>query len=132
MTDPITVGALVAGALGAGAAKAGKAVLGQAAKDAYERLKAAAPAALGAAVGRLEKKPDSDDLAAVVAEDVDAQPADVQAELRALAEALRAALDAEGRAGTVDNRVTVIAAHGGMAAGRDLNIGSIGASPGKS
>jgi ABC-type nitrate/sulfonate/bicarbonate transport system substrate-binding protein len=80
-------------------------------------------------VGRLETKPDSEDLAAVVREDVEAQPAEVQAELRALAEALKAALAAEGRAGTVDNRITVIASGANsIAAGRDVNIGSL---PGK-
>ena len=99
MPDPITIGSLVAAALAAGAAEAGKAVLGQAAKDAYDKLKSAAARVLGAAVGRLEKKPESDDLAAVIADDVAAQPAEVQAELRALAEALKAALAAEGRAG---------------------------------
>ena len=130
MPDPITIGSLVAAALAAGAAEAGKAVLGQAAKDAYDKLKSAAARVLGAAVGRLEKKPESDDLAAVVADDVAAQPAEVQAELRALAEALKAALAAEGRAGTIDNRITVIASGAdAIAAGRDVNIGSM---PGKS
>ena len=93
---------------------------------------AAAARLLGSAATRLENKPESEDLAGVVADDVAAQPAEVQAELRALAEALRSALAAEGRASSIDNRITVIASGAGaMAAGRDLNIGSIGTSPGK-
>ena len=80
----------------------------------------------------LERKPESDDLAGRHRRGVAAQPAQVQAELAPLAEALRAALAAEGRAGSIDNRITVIASGAGaMAAGRDLNIGSIGTSPGK-
>jgi hypothetical protein len=125
MPEPITVtvGALVAGALSAGATEAGKAVLGQAAKDAYAALRSAAARVLGSAVARLETKPESEDLAAVVREDVEAQPAEVQAELLALAEALKAALAAEGRAGTIDNRITVIASGANsIAAGRDANV----------
>lgn len=122
MPDPITVGALVAAALAAGAAEAGKAVLGQAARDAYDRLKAAAAGFLGPALGMLEKNPESDDLAAGVAEAVDGQPDPVRAELRRLAEELRAALTAEGRGATVDNRITVIATHGSIAAGHTVNV----------
>lgn len=130
MPDPITIGALVAGALGAGAAEAGKAVLGEVARDAYEKLKSATGAILGPALAMFEKKPDSDDLAAGVADAVAAQPAQVQAELGQLAEALRAALVAEGRAGSIDNRITVIAlGAGALAAGRDLHVGSIGTPP---
>jgi hypothetical protein len=77
---------------------------------------------LGPAAGWLEKKPASDDIAAGVAEEVAAQPDAVRAELAALAAALKAALAAEGRAGAIDNRVTVIATYGGMAAGRDMHV----------
>jgi hypothetical protein len=126
MPDPITVGALVAAALAAGATEAGKAVLGQAARDAYAALASAATRVVGPMAASLAGKPESTDLAAV-----NAQPADIQSELRSLAEALKAALPAEGRA-SIDNRVTVIASGAGaMAAGRDLNIGSIGSPPGK-
>ena len=121
MPDPITVGALVAAALGAGAAEAGKAVLGQAARDAYDKLKSAAGAVLGPALAMFEKKPDSDDLAAGIAEAVAAQPAQVQAELGQLAEAVRAALAAEGRAASIDNRITVIASGAGTIAAGHLN-----------
>lgn len=122
MTDPITIGSLVAAAIAAGAAEAGKAVLGQAARDAYDTLKAAASRLLGPAVGMLEAKPDSDDLAAGIAAEVDRQEEAARAELRQLAEELRAAFAAEGRAASVDNRVTVIATHHGIAAGRDVNV----------
>jgi hypothetical protein len=129
MPDPITTGSLVATMLAAGAAEAGKAALGQAARDAYAALKSAAARVLGPAAGWLEKKPASDDIAAGVAEEVAAQPEAVRAELAALAEALKAALAAEGRAGTIDNRITVIASGANaIAAGRDVNIGAL---PGK-
>ena len=130
MPDPITAGSLVAAMLAAGAAEAGKAVLGPAARDAYGALKAAAARVLGPALGWLEKKPESDDLAAGIAEEVARQPEPVRAELAALAEALKSALAAEGRAGSIDNRITVIASGANsIAAGRDVNIGSL---PGKS
>jgi hypothetical protein len=122
MPEPVTAGALVAAALAAGASEAGKAALGAVARDAYEALKTAASRLLGPALTMLEKKPDSDDLAAGVAETVDAAPAPDREALRALAETLRETLAAEGRGATIDNRVTVIATHGSMAAGRDLNV----------
>jgi hypothetical protein len=123
MPDPITIGSLVAAALAAGAAEAGKAALGAAAKDAYDKLTSAAARVLGPALAMLEKKPESDDLAAGVAEAVASQPEPVRDELAALAGALKAALAAEGRAATIDNSVTVIAsgAHA-IAAGRDANV----------
>jgi hypothetical protein len=123
MPDPITTGSLVAAMIAAGAAEAGKAALGQTARDAYDALKSAAARVLGPALGWLEKQPASDDIAAGVADEIANQPAEVQAELRALAEALKAALAAEGRAGTIDNRVTVIASGANsIAAGRDANV----------
>jgi hypothetical protein len=122
MPEPVTAGALVAAALAAGASEAGKAALGGVAKDAYEALKTAAARLLGPALAMLEKKPDSDDLAAGVAETVDAAPAPDREALRTLAETLRETLAAEGRGASIDNRVTVIATHGSMAAGRDLNV----------
>jgi hypothetical protein len=122
MSDPITIGSLVAAALGAGAAEVGKAVLGQPVRDAYEALRAAASRVIGPAVAQLETKPDSNNRAGVVAELVEEQPEPVQAELRQLAEALRAALASEGRSASIDNRITVIATHGGIAAGRDVNV----------
>lgn len=121
ITDPVTVGSIVAGAIAAGATEAGKAVLGQAARDAYAKLTSAAARILGPAVGWLEKKPESDDIAVSVAEEVDQQDAAVQVELRRLAEDLRAELSPEGRA-TIDNRITVIATHGSIAAGHVVNV----------
>jgi hypothetical protein len=125
MADPITIGGLVAAALAAGAVEAGKGVLGAAAKDAYEALKGAAHRLIGGAVDELEKKPESNSRAGVVAEEVDEAPGAVQAELRQLAEALREALTAEGKGATIDNRITVIATGGSVAAGRDVNIGAM-------
>ncbi len=125
MAEPITIGALVAAALAAGAVEAGKGVLGAAAKDAYAGLKALAARVLGPAAEQLEAKPESDNRAGVVAELVEEQPAEVQESLRALAEALRGALAAEGRGATIDNRITVIATGGSVAAGRDVNIGAM-------
>ena len=125
MPDPITIGSLVAAALAAGAAEAGKAVLGGAAKHAYEALASAASRALGPVVGLLVKKPEAESHAVVVAELVEDQPPEVQAELKQLAEALRAALTTEGRGATIDNRMTVIATHNSIAAGGNVTIGAI-------
>ena len=97
MPDPITVGSLVAAALAAGAAEAGKAALGAAAKDAYAKLKSAGSRLLGSAVAQLEAKPDSGNRIGTVAELVDEQPDLAKTELRELADALRKALEAEGR-----------------------------------
>lgn len=125
MADPITIGGLVAAALAAGAVEAGKGVLGTAAKDAYEALKGAAQRLIGAPAEALEGKPASDARASVLAEEVDEAPEVVQAELRQLAEALREAMTAEGKGAAIDNRITVIATGGSVAAGRDVNIGAM-------
>jgi hypothetical protein len=122
MPEPLTVGSLVAAALAAGATEAGKGLLGGVANDAYEKLKSVAGRVLGSSVTQLEAKPDSNNRAGVVAELVEEQPEPTQAELRQLAEGLREALAAEGLGATIDQRITVIATHGGVAAGRDVNI----------
>lgn len=98
MPDPVTAGALVAAALAAGAAEMGKAALGEATRDAYARLKSLAARLFGPAADQLEARPDSGDRAAVVAELVEEQPEPMRAELRTLADAVRSALEAEGRA----------------------------------
>jgi hypothetical protein len=97
MPDPITVGSLVATALAAGATEAGKAALGAAAKDAYEKLRSAASRLFGSTVEQLVEKPESKNRIGTVAELVDEQPDAARAELRDLADALRNALEAEGR-----------------------------------
>jgi hypothetical protein len=58
----------------------------------------------------------------VVAELVEEQSPETRAELRRLAEAFRAALANEGRGDLIDNRITVIADRGSIAAGRDVHI----------
>jgi hypothetical protein len=123
MVEPVTTGALVAGALAAGAGALAKGFLGEMAKDAYQKLKTMLAPAAATDVDRIEKKPESVAHATVLAEAVDELPEAERASLRALADALRAALAAEGHGATVDNRITVIATHGGMAAGRDQYIG---------
>lgn len=123
MPDPVTLGALVAAALSAGAIEAGKAVLGATAKDCYEQLKMLASHLLGPSVSDLEARPESSARLGVVAEMVEEQAPPDQARLKALAEALRTALAAEGRGATIDNRITVIASGAGaIAAGRDVNL----------
>lgn len=124
MADPITLGSLIAAALAAGASEAGKAALGAAAMDAYQALKAAAGRLLGPAAEQLEARPDSEHRAGVVAELVDELPDPDRHALGQLAEALRAALAAEGRGATIDNSVTVTASGAGaIAAGRDVTVG---------
>lgn len=97
MADLVTVGSLVAAALSAGAIEAGKVTLGGAAKDAYEKLRSAVSRLFGPAVAQLEEKPGSEPRKSVVAELVDEQPEVAKAELGDLADALRKALEAEGR-----------------------------------
>ena len=130
MPEPITTGALVAAALSAGAGALGKEVVGAAVKDAYAALKAAVGRWAAPNVEQLEAKPDSDARAGVLAELVDEQPEAARTEVRALAEALRDALVAEGRGAVVDNRITVIADRGSIAAGRDVNLGALPPKPG--
>lgn len=101
MADPISIGALVVAALAVGATEAAKKVLPTAAADAYQALKSTALRLIGSDVEKLEANPDSEPRQAVIAELVEEQPAEAQAELHALAEALRDALKAEGRGDSV-------------------------------
>lgn len=101
MPDPVTIGALVAAALSAGAVEIGKTALGGPAKDAYEGLKAMVARWAGPDVAALETTArdgkSTGRREAVVAEIVDERPEAERAEVRALAEALSNALEAEGR-----------------------------------
>jgi hypothetical protein len=103
--DPITIGTLAAAALSAGAGEAGKAVLGQAAKDAYASLKALVAGWAAPDVAELETRArdgaSTKNREAVLAEAIDARPEPERAEARTLAEALSAALTAEGRGGAL-------------------------------
>jgi hypothetical protein len=122
--DPITIGALAAAALSAGAGEAGKAVLGQAARDAYDSLKAlvarwAAPD-VTALETRAQEGGDTRNRQAVLAEAIDARPEPDREEARTLAEALSAALTAEGRGAAL---ATVV---NNFHAGRDQYVAQSG------
>lgn len=125
MAEPVTIGTLAAAALASGAAALGKEALGAAAKDAYAALKAALLPASPTNVEKLEADPEAEHRSVSVAEDVDDLDTDTQAKIKALAEALRSALAADGQAASIDNRITVIADRHSVAAGRDVNISSL-------
>ena len=113
MTDPITLGALVATALAAGATEAGKAALGAAAMDAYMALHSAAIRILGEPAERLMEKPDSEHRAGYVAEIVDKNSEAERDELHRLADVLRGALTAEGRGDALMTMFNQFNAYGG-------------------
>ncbi len=120
MVEPVSTGALVASALSVGAAAFAKGMLSEAAKDAYGKLKNAIAGWAGENVNQLEQK-QSPAREAVLAEIVDEREEIEKQDLTALARALIATLDEKERT-QVESRVTVIATHGGMAAGRDLTF----------
>lgn len=124
MPDPVTVGALVAATLSSAATAIGKDVVGDAVKGAYQSLKSAIAGWAGDDVAKLEAKPDSTARAEVIAETVDELPPETRAKVEALARALRDAMAKDGQGASVDNRITVIADRGSIAAGRDVNIGA--------
>ena len=119
--EPVTTGALVAGALSAAAATLAKGMLGEAAKDAYKKLKDRISAWVGHDVESLEKDPESTAREAVIAESVDRRDNGEKQDLSVLAQKLISSLGDEGKA-AAGTRITVIAKHGGMAAGRDQTI----------
>ncbi len=92
MTDPVTIGALVASALATAAPEVVKSAVGEAAKDAYKALKKKLWPSAAAEVTTLEAAPSSKGKQLAVAEIIDARPQDEQQALRALAEALLAKL----------------------------------------
>ena len=94
-----TVGTLVASALGMAGEAIVKGAVGEAVKDSYKALKGKIAHWAGHDVEALEKAPTSAARQAVVAEIIDAQPADDLAAVRALAERLIAALKATGSTG---------------------------------
>jgi hypothetical protein len=96
MTDPITIGALVASALGLAGEAILKGAVGEAVKDSYRALKDKISSWAGNDVEALEKTPTSAARQAVVAEIVDAQPVEEVTHARALAEQLIAALESGG------------------------------------
>ncbi|MEA2840867.1 MAG: hypothetical protein QOF41_2197 [Methylobacteriaceae bacterium] len=88
MSDPVTIGGLAALALSMGAQAALKGVVGEAAKTAYNTLKAKVSAWAGSDVQALEKTPGSKARQDVVAEAIDQQPPDDQQGVRELAKVL--------------------------------------------
>jgi hypothetical protein len=100
MTDPVTIGMLAASALTMASDEAFKGFAGEAVKDAYKALKEKISNWAGADVEALEKAPASTARQSVVAEAVDDQPADEQASVKSLVDALVAALKSEaGKSG---------------------------------
>ncbi len=88
----MTIGALTASALSMTAEAGLKSVVGEAVKDAYQGLKSLVGQWASADVEALEKTPGSIGRKQMVAELVDERPVEDQAEARALAERLIAAL----------------------------------------
>ncbi len=95
MPDPVTIGALAATALSMAGGEALKGFVGETAKDAYKKLKEFVAHWAGADVEALEKTPSSATRQAVIAEVIDAQPADELGRVKVLALALVAALKSQ-------------------------------------
>ena len=109
MSDPITVGALVAGALGMVAEALLKGSVGEAAKDAYKGLKEKVSHWASADVAELEKAPKSIPRKAVIAEIIDSQSPEDQESLRVLAGQLLEKLKANPQAVGLDiGRLTAL------------------------
>lgn len=122
----MTIGTLAAAALSAGASALGKEAVSAAVKEAYATLKAAVAKWAAPNVEQLEAKPDHEARAEVLADIVDeTADDDAKAEIRTLAETLQAELHKAGHGATVDNRVTVIADRGSIAAGRAVELGDL-------
>jgi hypothetical protein len=102
MTDPVTIGTLAASALAMAGDETVKSFVGEAVKDAYKKLKDKIAHWAGADVDALEKAPASTARRGVVAEAVDGQSPEEQASVKALTDALVAALKSEaGKSGPV-------------------------------
>jgi hypothetical protein len=92
MVDPGTVGPLVAEALSMAAAAVLTSAVGEAVKDGYKALKEKVSHFAAGEVVALEKTPTSKGQQVVIAEIIDAQPAEERNSLRPLAEALIASM----------------------------------------
>ena len=88
MADPVTIGAVVAWALGLGGEAVAKGALAEAAKDAYQALKAKVSGWAATDVVELEKAPDSSARQMVIAETINRLPPHDQELLHDLAKAL--------------------------------------------
>ncbi|WP_456619043.1 MULTISPECIES: hypothetical protein [unclassified Bradyrhizobium] len=96
MTDPLTVGALVAAALGMAGEAVLKGAVGEAVKDGYKTLRDKVAGWADKDVRALEQAPTSAARRAVIAEILDAKPLEEVTPARDLAEQLIAALKAGG------------------------------------
>ena len=90
--DTVTIGALTASALGMASEAMVKGAVGEAVKDGYKALKDKVTVWARSDVEALQENPYSPARRAVVAEVIDAKPADEQVAVQALAERLIAAL----------------------------------------
>ncbi len=93
MSDPITVGSLVALAVSTAVQELTKGIAADATKVAYNALKEALSTTAGSEVEALEKAPNSTGRQMVLAELVNAQSKNEKKSLRELAEALAAAMN---------------------------------------
>jgi hypothetical protein len=99
MVDPVTIGALAASALSMAAEAALKGLVGEAAKEAYQALRAKVAGWLGDDLDALEKEPASKGRQLTIAEALDRQLESDQAEVRTLAQRLVATLREGGNIG---------------------------------
>jgi hypothetical protein len=120
MVEPLTIGALVASALAMAGEAALKGAVGETVKDAYKALKERVTHWAGGDVEALEKAPTSAGRQAVLAEAIDARPAEEQATVRGLAEQLIAALKRRGPVGLDVGRLEAL----------EVRLGSISATEG--
>jgi hypothetical protein len=106
MSDPVTLGVVVASALSMAAEAVVKSGVGEVVKDCYKALKDRVSQWASGEVATLEAAPSSKGKQLAVAEIIDAQTRDDKAGLRALADALIAKLKENASAIGVDiNRV---------------------------
>jgi hypothetical protein len=88
MSDPVTIGGLVAATLALAAETGFKGVVGEAVKDAYKKLKDKVAVWAGEEVATLEAAPSSEGKQLAVAEIIDDRPENERKELSALAKIL--------------------------------------------
>lgn len=124
MTDPVTIGTLVASVLAMAAPEMVKSAVGEAVKDGYKALKEKLLPWAAREVAALEALPTSKGRQLVVAEIIDGQPTEEQQALRDSAEALIAKLRENapaigleiGRLNALDVQLGNVAVAGGIGA----------------
>ncbi len=110
MTDEVTIGGLAASTLGIASEALLKGAVGEGVKDAYRALKDKIAQWGGRDVDALEREPASAARRAVVAEIIDAQPAEEAAAVHVLAKRLIAALLTSERVGLDVGRLEALEA----------------------